>query len=459
MSAGARPDVHDPLGQQPREGGGKQRPRGLRSSGAIQYHQLLPVLADAEQSGSPRAGMGSDQEDSKPITLDTTDFQESFVTSGVFSVTELIQVSRTPVVTGTGPNFSLGELQGHLAYDLNPASTGMRRTLPSTSSSGSKRHKSGSMEEDVDTSPGGDYYTSPSSPTSSSRNWTEDMEGGISSPVKKTEMDKSPFNSPSPQDSPRLSSFTQHHRPVIAVHSGIARSPHPSSALHFPTTSILPQAASTYFPHTAIRYPPHLNPQDPLKDLVSLACDPASQQPGPDKAAPCGRKASGYVADGGDRGSAVPGCWRPAGPVVPTNLSSRATLVPQQDREQQPRRRGCRHRNHLSLCSPQLSGSGQLKMSSHCLSAQMLAPPPPGLPRLAPPPATKPASEGGSTSPASPSYSTPGTSPANRSFVGLGPRDPAGIYQAQPSPREAGNVLIASETKVNKNNREGALPA
>lgn len=236
---------------------------------------------DSEQSGSPRAGMGSDQEDSKPITLDTTDFQESFVTSGVFSVTELIQVSRTPVVTGTGPNFSLGELQGHLAYDLNPASTGMRRTLPSTSSSGSKRHKSGSMEEDVDTSPGGDYYTSPSSPTSSSRNWTEDMEGGISSPVKKTEMDKSPFNSPSPQDSPRLSSFTQHHRPVIAVHSGIARSPHPSSALHFPTTSILPQTASTYFPHTAIRYPPHLNPQDPLKDLVSLACDPASQQPGP----------------------------------------------------------------------------------------------------------------------------------------------------------------------------------
>ncbi|XP_035314285.1 nuclear factor 1 C-type isoform X1 [Cricetulus griseus] len=239
------------------------------------------ILADAEQSSSPRTGVGSDQEDSKPITLDTTDFQESFVTSGVFSVTELIQVSRTPVVTGTGPNFSLGELQGHLAYDLNPAGAGLRRTLPSTSSSGSKRHKSGSMEEDVDTSPGGDYYTSPSSPTSSSRNWTEDIEGGISSPVKKTEMDKSPFNSPSPQDSPRLSSFTQHHRPVIAVHSGIARSPHPSSALHFPATSILPQTASTYFPHTAIRYPPHLNPQDPLKDLVSLACDPATQQPGP----------------------------------------------------------------------------------------------------------------------------------------------------------------------------------
>uniref|UniRef100_A0A8D0HEM8 Nuclear factor 1 n=1 Tax=Sphenodon punctatus TaxID=8508 RepID=A0A8D0HEM8_SPHPU len=367
---------------------------------------------DSEQGSSPRTGIGSDQEDSKPITLDTTDFQESFVTSGVFSVTELIQVSRTPVVTGTGPNFSLGELQGHLAYDLNPSSTGMRRTLPSTSSSGSKRHKSGSMEDDIDTSPGGEYYTSPSSPTSSSRNWTEDMEGGISyapqpavrtageerehvrckrepgatqpdaascspcfhqgpllsgeriSPtVKKTEMDKSPFNSPSPQDSQRLSSFTQHHRPVIAVHSGIARSPHPSSTLHFPTTSILPQTASTYFPHTAIRYPPHLNPQDPLKDLVSLACDPSNQQPGP------------------------------------------------------------------------LNGSGQVKVPSHYLSTQMLAPPPPpGMPRLAISPDTKSTtttSEGGSTSPTSPTYSAPGTPPANRSFVGLGPRDPGSIYQAQ----------------------------
>lgn len=53
---------------------------------------------------------------------------------------------------------------------------------------------------------------------------------GISSPVKKTEMDKSPFNSPSPQDSPRLSSFTQHHRPVIAVHSG-ERGPRPPLSL------------------------------------------------------------------------------------------------------------------------------------------------------------------------------------------------------------------------------------
>lgn len=98
---------------------------------------------------------------------------------------------------------------------------------------------------------------------------------------------------------------------ALSVPAGIARSPHPSSALHFPTTSILPQAASTYFPHTAIRYPPHLNPQDPLKDLVSLACDPASQQPGPvslgEQTAPPARRAPGDVSGGLPPSSS---CWK-----------------------------------------------------------------------------------------------------------------------------------------------------
>ncbi|XP_051790957.1 nuclear factor 1 C-type isoform X4 [Erpetoichthys calabaricus] len=368
------------------------REREERSGRSYSLQRCEFTSVKSEQSSSPRTGIGSDQEDSKTASLGmcstipalhflssyiytdrcrhgthmkyTPEFQESFVTSGVFSVTELVQVSRTPVVTGTGPSFSLGELQGHLAYDLNPSGAGMRRTLPSTSSSGSKRHKSGSMEEDIDTSPSGEFYTSPNSPASSSRNWPEDIEGGISPTVKKTEMDKSPFNSPSPQDSsPRVSSFTQHHRPVIAVHSAIARSPHPSSSLHFPTTSILPQTGSSYFPHTAIRYPPHLSTQDPLKDLVSLACDPSSQQPGP------------------------------------------------------------------------LNGSGQVKVPGHFISSQMLAPPPPpGMSRLALPPDTKSSTtttEGGANSPTSPTYSAPGTPPSNRSFVGIGPRDPGSLYQPQ----------------------------
>ncbi|XP_071005433.1 nuclear factor 1 C-type-like isoform X2 [Oncorhynchus clarkii lewisi] len=333
---------------------------------------------ESEQSSSPRTGIGSDQEDSRAATMDAPEFQESFVTSGVFNVAELVQVSRTPVVTGAGPNFSLGELQGHLAYDLNPSGVGMRRTLPSTSSSGSKRHKSGSMEDDVDTSPGGEYYTSPNSPASSSRNWQEDLEGGMSPGVKKTEMD-----SPSPQESsPRLG-FTQHHRPVIAVHSGISRSPHPSSSLHFPTTSILPQSTS-YFPHTAIRYPPHLSSQDPLKDLVSLACDPSNQQPSP---------------------------------VSPAHLTT-LTRAPS-----------------LSWSGHLLNGSGQVKLPSHYISSQMLAPPPPpGMPRLTLPSDSKSStttSDGGANSPTSPTYSAPGTPPGNRPFVGIGPRDPGGLYQAQ----------------------------
>ncbi|XP_053177734.1 nuclear factor 1 C-type isoform X4 [Scomber japonicus] len=323
---------------------------------------------EAEQSSSPsRTGVGSDQEDSRTATMGNInygpEFQESFVTSGVFSVTELVQVSRTPVVTGVGPSFSMGELQGHLAYDLNQSvnqPVSLRRSLASTSSSGSKRHKSGSMEEEAD-SPGGDYYHSPSSPASSSRNWTDDMEGGnsLSPPVKKTELD-----SPSPQeDSPRLGSFTQHHRPVIAVHSGLSRNPHPSSSLHFPSSS--------YFPHGAIRYPPHLA-QDPLKDLVSLACDPANQTPS------------------------------------------------------------------------SLNGSNQVKVPSHYITSQMLVPPGPA-PSLAPPPSSLPrptlsaeskatptSSDGGANSPTSPTYSAPGTPPANRSsFVGVTPRDPGGLYQAQ----------------------------
>ncbi|XP_036971921.1 nuclear factor 1 isoform X7 [Acanthopagrus latus] len=95
---------------------------------------------EAEQSSSPsHTGVGSDQEDSRTATMDGPEYQESFVTSGVFSVTELVQVSRTPVVTGVGPSFSMGELQGHLAYDLNQSvnqPVSLRRSLASTSSSG-----------------------------------------------------------------------------------------------------------------------------------------------------------------------------------------------------------------------------------------------------------------------------------------------------------------------------------
>lgn len=127
------------------------------------------------------------------------------------------------------------------------------------------------------------------------------------------------------------------------------------------------------------------------------------------------------MASGGHAGS--PGCChRRAGVSGPTDSPwSRQARRPPQDADSSPRQRGARRLNHLSLCSSQLNGSGQLKMSSHCLSAQMLAPPPPGLPRLALPPATKPTSEGGSTSP---------TSPCKHS--GSGARGRAGVPEGPP---------------------------
>ena len=108
----------------------------------------------------------------------------------------------------------------------------------------------------------------------------------------------------------------------------------------------------------------------------------------------------------------------PAGPARPCCPSGPPPAGPADGR---PGQGGARRLNHLSLCSSQLNGSGQLKMSSHCLSAQMLAPPPPGLPRLALPPATKPTSEGGSTSP---------TSPCKHS--GSGARGRAGVPEGPP---------------------------
>ncbi|EMP41753.1 Nuclear factor 1 B-type [Chelonia mydas] len=55
------------------------------------------------------------------------------------------------------------------------------------------------------------------------------------------------------------------------------RTPPPPSPLPFPAQAILPPAPSSYFSHPTIRYPPHLNPQDTLKNYVP-SYDPSSPQ-------------------------------------------------------------------------------------------------------------------------------------------------------------------------------------
>ncbi|KAM9335294.1 nuclear factor 1 B-type-like isoform 6-T6 [Symphorus nematophorus] len=226
---------------------------------------------DSQQSGSP-----SNNEPGKnplPVYL-----EDSFVKSGVFSVTELVRVSRMPITHGAAVNFSMADMPSQPYYhDLNP-SVGLHRSL--SSPPGSKRPKTVNMDENMDTSPTGpDFYSSPSSPASSRANW-HDRDGDMSSPTMK-KPEKPLFSPTSPQDSsPRLSTFPQPHHPGLTGvgHSVIStRSPPPHSPLQFSASAILPPAPSPYFSHTTIRYPPHLNPADPLKSYVP-SYDPSSPQ-------------------------------------------------------------------------------------------------------------------------------------------------------------------------------------
>ncbi|XP_056234664.1 nuclear factor 1 A-type isoform X1 [Seriola aureovittata] len=351
------------------------------------------VHAEASQSESPNQASESDiKEQPENGHLG---FQDSFVTPGVFTVAELVRVSQTPIAAGTGPNFSLADLDSSSYYSMSPGA--MRRPLPSTSSSSSaKRIKC--MEEDVD-SPGEESYypgqgRSPGSGSQAS-SW-HDVEPagyklrgslassfisrqGMPSPagaLKKSE--KSGFcgavpspsgassastsSSSSSSSSPRTA-FTHHHRPVI---TGPRASPHaPPSSLHFSSSPILQQPGS-YFSHPAIRY----HPQETLKEFVQLVCPDSAQQAG-----------------------------------------------------------------QVGFLNP--NGSSQGKVHNPFLPTPMLPPPPPPpmarpvpLPVDAKPPSTS-STEGGGNSPTSPTYSTPTTSPAQR-FVSVGPRDPGFNIPQQP---------------------------
>ncbi|XP_053549610.1 nuclear factor 1 A-type isoform X2 [Bombina bombina] len=334
--------------------------------------------ADSSQSQSPNQQSDADMKDQPENGH--LGFQDSFVTSGVFSVTELVRVSQTPIAAGTGPNFSLSELDNSSYYSMSPGA--MRRSLPSTSSTrfrtsdvkveeeekvnaspeslqsewikcvhySTKRLKS--VEDEMD-SPGEEpfYPSQGRSPGSQSSGW-HDVEPGIPSPTTLKKSEKSGFSSPSPSQTTSLgTAFTQHHRPVI---TGPRASPHATpSTLHFPTSPII-QQPGPYFSHPAIRY----HPQETLKEFVQLVCPDAGQQAG------------------------------------------------------------------------QPNGSSQGKVHNPFLPTPMLPPPPPPpMARPVPLPVsdTKPpttSTEGGAASPTSPTYSTPSTSPANR-FVSVGPRDPS----------------------------------
>ncbi|KAG5849504.1 hypothetical protein ANANG_G00111260 [Anguilla anguilla] len=109
---------------------------------------------DSQQSGSPS---NNEVGRSPPGYL-----EDSFIKSGVFSVSELVRVSRMPITQATGVNFSMAEMAGQPYYhDLN-SGVGLHRSL--SSPPGSKRPKTIAIEDNMETSPSGDFYSSPNSP-------------------------------------------------------------------------------------------------------------------------------------------------------------------------------------------------------------------------------------------------------------------------------------------------------
>ncbi|XP_042660552.1 nuclear factor 1 B-type isoform X9 [Tyto alba] len=233
---------------------------------------FLAYYVQEQDSGQPGSPSHNDPAKSPPVYL-----EDSFVKSGVFNVSELVRVSRTPITQGTGVNFPIGELPSQPYYHDMNSGVNLQRSLSSPPSS--KRPKTISIDENMEPSPTGDFYPSPNSPAAGSRTWHERDQDMASPTMKKPE--KPLFSPTSPQDSsPRLSTFPQHHHPGIpgVAHSVIStRTPPPPSPLPFPAQAILPPAPSSYFSHPTIRYPPHLNPQDTLKNYVP-SYDPSSPQ-------------------------------------------------------------------------------------------------------------------------------------------------------------------------------------
>ncbi|KAK3566737.1 hypothetical protein QTP86_004455 [Hemibagrus guttatus] len=206
----------------------------------------------------------------------------------------------------------------------------------------------------------------------------------ISSPTMK-KAEKPLFSPTSPQDSsPRLTTFAQHHHPSLTSvgHSVIStRSPPPHSPLQFSAPAILPPAPSPYFSHPTIRYPPHLNPADSLKNYVQ-PYDPSS----------------------------------PQSSQIEVVAKGRNPFSAETSRE---------FRSRTNLYKPNSSGQVVGKVPGHF--TPVLTPSPHHgavRPVSLSMPDTKPittSSEG---------YSAPGTPTANR-FVGLSPRDPAFLHQQQ----------------------------
>ncbi|XP_056100372.1 nuclear factor 1 B-type-like isoform X3 [Rhinichthys klamathensis goyatoka] len=223
---------------------------------------------DSQQSGSP-----SNNEPGKnpPVYL-----EESFIKSGVFSVSELVRVSRTPITQGSGVNFPMADMPSQPYYQELNSGVSLHRSL--SSPPGSKRPKT-IQEDSMETSPTGpDFYPSPSSPAS--RPWHERDQEDMSSPsmIEAREDIIQPHiyhrtlhlgSAPSPSTTTQDLTTVGH---IISTRS------HLRIRLQFSGPAIHPPAPSPYISHGAYRYPPHLQPHPTPSRTTCQSYDPSSPQ-------------------------------------------------------------------------------------------------------------------------------------------------------------------------------------